>query len=102
MPISTPMTTVEKDTARLHIETYDAVVGQTEPDGYTNGHDGFPVSISIARQGRNGQGPIHEVVFQWTGNQSAHMKELFRDLSISVSRAIQGRDAMTGEPIDGL
>jgi hypothetical protein len=99
MTISTPMKPIDKDTSRLSIETFDAVVGRTEPDGYTNGHDGYPVSISIAREGKDGQGPIHEVVFQWTGNQSAYMKELLRDLSIAVSRAMQRRDAMTGEAI---
>lgn len=100
MSISTPMTSIEKATSRLSIETFDAVVGRIEPDGYTNGHDGYPVSISIARLGTDGDGPIHEVVFQWTGNQSAYMKELFRDLSISVSRAMQRRDAMTGVSLE--
>ena len=100
MSISTPMKSIETETARLHIESFDTVVGRIEPDAYGNGHDGYPVTISVARLGRGGEGPIHEVVFQWAGNQSAYMKELFRDLSISVSRAIQERDPTTGDLLE--
>ena len=101
MSISPTMKPIDRATARIHIETFDAIVGQTEPDGYTNGHRGYPVSISIARLGKEGEGPIHEVVFQWTGNQSDFMKDFLRDLSIAVSRAMQGRHTMTGEAIEG-
>ena len=98
MPISTPMSKIEKETARLHIETFDCVIGRVESEGTEEGHPGFPVTISVARLGKDGRGDIHEIVFQWQGRPTtAYMREIFRDMSIAVSRAMQGRDAMTGD-----
>ena len=84
-------------TRRIQSENYDAVVGSFSADNYSpEGHQGFPVSISIARLHT---GEVHEIMFLWCGTQDNHMHRILRDLGIATSRAIQERNPDSGEPL---
>lgn len=55
-----------------------------------------PAIVSVAV---NGQGLPREVVFEGRGKIGQGIDLLLHDLSIKVSRILQGRDPITGEPV---
>ena len=57
--------------------------------------DGFKVAVSLAYSPNTGR--LREVVFvQRPGKEGTDLNNIFRELSIQLSRAIQGRDPVTG------
>jgi|TARA_R110002074_G_scaffold159960_3_gene317312 hypothetical protein len=61
---------------------------------------GWKLAVSIARSTINNE--VREIVFvERAGKAGSELDEKFHELGVQLSRAIQGRDPLTGEEVRG-
>lgn len=73
---------------RLHSLTYDV------PLPLHNGFHDLKLTVAFDEQNRP-----HEVAYVSRGKSGHGLDQLLIELAIATSRALQGRDPLTGEPI---
>lgn len=94
-----------KPSNRLPSITVPVILGRVERDMAKGieGSDGHELEISLAYGSQSlktgSLGPLREVVFVGRGKIGQGLDLMLNELSIKLSRAIQGRDPETGEEL---